>query len=167
LSGRLFEAQVLEKSWRELRKLQLLLQLFNGLSSNTVLAIKTGSNALTVLSLFFAVRYFHERFLLSLFYSAVALNVSVFFIGLYDGTFSIPLNMKGLKGRVKMAARLSASALQDPEEVRRMRVIQKGIRSIPPLGIKVGVFNTLQRQTTPNFVMFVLFNLGRMIVTFK
>jgi hypothetical protein len=50
---------------------------------------------------------------------------------------------------------------------REVSIIVREVASVRAVGIRVGDFRQLERQSTPNFILFVVFNTGRMLVTFK
>ena len=44
---------------------------------------------------------------------------------------------------------------------------EKLIRSIPPIGIKVGSFHSFERMSTPNFLAFALKNITRILIGYR
>ena len=46
------------------------------------------------------------------------------------------------------------------------RILEKQVKSIPPVGIKVGEFHMLERASTPVFLHYVLTNIVNMLVAF-
>jgi hypothetical protein len=104
----------------------------------------------------------------------VASDVTFIYIGLYNSTFSIPQNFFKTRKRVLIGSKLlalrraEAEARAGAEGVEReASIIARQMVSVRPVGIKMGGFRQLERQSTPNFVMFVLFNTGRLLVTLK
>ena len=87
---------------------------------------------------------------------------SAFFYSIvYHKAFAIPMITRKLK--LKMA-HLAKTKIAD--EVDR-RAMCAQIRSIPPVGIKVGSFHTFERMSTPNFLGFGLKNIVRILIAFR
>ena len=78
---------------------------------------------------------------------------------LYEKAFKIPV----LCTELKALLRVRASRIGNKAE-RNIRMRQ--VRSIPPMGIKVGELHTLERTATPVFVHYVLTNIVNMLVAY-
>jgi hypothetical protein len=158
---------VLADSCRKLKKLQLLIQLFNQLNAYTVLFLKVGCNVIAILSAFCAVRFSHQP-PLATFCLILVLDALVVFGGFYNSTFAIPQNFERTKKRLLIGSKVLSLRGRGAVEVEMATaIIVWEVASVRPLGIKVGDFRQLERQSTPNFIMFVLFNVGRLLVFSK
>jgi hypothetical protein len=153
---------------RKLRKLQHLIQLFNLSNAFIVLFIKVAADSLAIISVFLAIRISFPHPLVTIFCLAFAADAILVFIGLYNSTFAIPQDFKRTKKRIRLACKLLALRRRGAvDEETGASIIVREVASVRAVGIKVGDFRHLERQSTPNFLMFVLFNTGRLLVTLK
>ena len=107
-----------------------------------------------------AVAHFSDYPIFGVMYYVVFCEAFFFYAVLYQKGFKVP----GLIIKAKIACRLRARSLNNKAERDGMR---KKLRSIPPVGVKVGEFHTLERTSTPVFLHYVLVNIVNMLVTFK
>jgi hypothetical protein len=144
------------------------MQLFNQKNADIVLFMKIACNTTAISSAFFAIRHFPSHRILAILCLLLVLDALVIFIGLYNSTFSIPQDFKKTKKQLIIGARRLLVRRQRELDIEKAALmIVREVASVRPLGVKVGDFRQLERQSTPNFVMFVLFNTGRVLVTFK
>lgn len=149
------------KSYRDLRELQLLITMFNCNQSEMIYLLKIFlvSNA-TVMG-FFGIRYFHSNPFLGLFGLAIALINIALFLALYDNAFAIPINVLN----VKMKAIVNWQLFNGSTET-KSNGLRRALESVPVLGIRVGGFCFLERESTPIFMDYVTNRIGGLLVTF-
>ena len=110
---------------------------------------------------FFGTRYFHANPYLGLFNLAIAVYGTVAFLALYDHAFAIPRKALELKRRTSMQLQLFFT-----KRGRRVRGLRFTLESVPELGIKLGGFNFLERESTPIFLEYVTNRVAGLLMTF-
>ena len=84
-------------------------------------------------------------------------SVSTYAI-IYGKAFKVP----DLFEKAKVAVRLRSRHM----DMATRKLLDRQVRSVPPVGIKVGGFNMLERTSTPVFLEFVLGNVISMLVAY-
>ena len=103
----------------------------------------------------------HSNAIFGCMYLLIGMNAAFFYSIIYHKAFAIPMTTRKLKGKLMNIAKVKIT-----DEVER-RAICAQIRSIPPVGIKVGMFHTFERMSTPNFLGFGLKNIVRILIAFR
>ena len=119
--------------------------------------------AAAVVMSFFGVQYFHTHWFVGLFNMAVALYACVVFLALYDHAFAIPVNAAD----VRMMAQLTLLSQNGGWQKQKIAVLKRELRSFPMMGIRVGHFYHLERESTPKFLDFAATQTFNMLVTFR
>ena len=148
-------------SFRQLRQLQISIQLFNKMNAYSIWILKQACILGFILCAFTFIRFYHEGLLLRAFSLTTALDSVFIYIFIYDKAFSIQSRL--VKTKKEMIRVCSQKIKTQAEGIE----LTKRIISIPNCGIRVGSFHYFERMSSPNFVLFVVFNLGRMLITFR
>ena len=148
-------------SFLQLRQLQFSVQLFNQMNACTIWILKLLCVLGFVLCAFTFIRFYDEGLLLRGFCLTTALDAVFVYIFIYDKAFSIQSRLA--KTKMEMIRVCSQNIKTQVEGME----LKKRIISIPNCGIRVGSFHYFERMSSPNFVLFVVFNLGRMLITFR
>ncbi|CAG7729389.1 unnamed protein product [Allacma fusca] len=144
---------------RKLRHLQILIQFFNQANSYMIFTSKLNCLAAPVITGYVAVRYFSNNPMTGIFCIVLAVDSLACFGLIYEKAFMIPANMVRLKEQVSVA-------IFDRRDIRSSVEQLKTLRSIPPLGIRVGSFHTMERLSTLLFIEFVTSKLASALVVF-
>ncbi|CAG7817647.1 unnamed protein product [Allacma fusca] len=141
------------------RTMQLNINLFNDLNAHIIFAVKIYWLAVAIENYYFGIKFFSKKPM----HAAGLLWLGIFhtflFSTMYDKAFSVPQKMRHFKQEIQVVAmKLSDKAKRD--EVRRF------IRSIPLVGVKVGSFHKLERESTPNYVDYIAEKVSGLLITF-
>ena len=152
---------LMTSSFRQLLKLQFSIQLFNQMNASTIWILKQTCISAFILFGFAFIRFSNEGFLLRGFCLTTALDSVFIYIFIYDKAFSIQSQLAKTKKEM-----IRACSQKIETQVEGME-LAKRIISIRNSGIRVGSFHYFERMSSPNFVLFVVFNVGRMLMTFR
>ena len=145
----------------QLRQLQFSIQLFNQMNAYTIWLLKVLCVLGFILFGFTFIRFYNEGLLLRGYCLTTALDCVLVYVFFYDKAFSIQSRLaKTKKEMIRVCCQKIKTQVLGIE-------LTKRIISIPNCGIRVGSFHYFERMSSPNFVLFVVFNLGRMLITFR
>lgn len=102
-----------------------------------------------------AVAHFHEYPIFGVMYYVMLLDATICYIVLNEKAFKVPILFK----EASTYAQLHMGA-------NRRVIFGKQMLSIPPTGIKVGNFHTLERASILIFIDFVIVNVVNMLVAY-
>ena len=106
-----------------------------------------------------AIAHFNDHPIFGVMYYIVFLDLVLIYCIIYAKAFKVPLLVRKATTRLDILAdRLDNKALRN--------TLRRQLRSIPPLGIQVGSFHTLERTSTPVFLDYVLTNIVNMLVAY-
>ena len=144
-----------------MRSLQLLIQLLNQGYHNISYAYKVFDAFWFIVMTSFGIIRFSSSPILGCTYLFMGVDAAIFYCVIFHKAFAIPMATRKLKGKLMFLAKLKIS------NVGERRAICSQIGSIPPIGIKVGMFHTFERMSTPNFLGFGLKNIVRILIAFN
>ena len=147
---------------KALRTLQLELALFNQVIASVIFVLKTAGLGIVITCGFGSIQLVHtEDWIVGIFNFFVALDSAVDFNLMYNRGYAIPRYFSNLKRSLVFRVRRM--------DVRRgqLGIMEKQLRSIRPMAVKVGSFHTLQRVSTLLFVDFAVKNIARFVMTFN
>ena len=137
-----------EKVYLDLRRLQLEISFFNYSNATVVFLWKALNFIVPSFAIYFAITWIEVHPIMAGSNLFIGIYAVLMFIITYDHAFSIPLGIENLKTHVRVALSSSGSKAFQSFYTRRLN-------SVPNLGIKVGAFHTLERTTTPMFILFI------------
>ena len=137
-----------EEAYFDLRKLQLEITFFNYSHATVVFLWKALNFIVPSFAIYFAITWIEVHPIMAGSNLFIGIYAVLMFIITYDHAFSIPLGIENLKSHVDFALKMSRSKASQ-------NFYSKRFKSVPNLGIKVGGFHTLERTTTPMFVLFI------------
>jgi hypothetical protein len=113
-----------------------------------------------VLCGFVAIRYFHVDPVTGMLCIVLIINAVACYALIYEKSFMIPANMQKLKEQIIVSLNSRRNTSFSLE-------VRKILRSIPPMGIRVGDFNTMERSSTIMYIDFVTEKLVSILVVTK
>ena len=146
--------------YRALRSTQLYATLLNVLHADLIFTWKLLCLFLSIVSGFAALAYFSVHPVFGVQYYAVFFDTSFIYMVIYGKAFEVPQRIS----KTRNAIRLAANRLKNRAE---WKMIERQVRSIPEVGVKVGEFHVLEKTSTPVFLDFVVNNVVNLLVTFK
>ena len=148
-----------------LRRLQMYVLLVNIANCYVLFVFKVAAISLAVINGYAAIAHFQHHPMLHR-----LMNYVVFFDGfacyclIYQKGFQVPQKFEEVMSKLFLC--LQRSRCQQFSGMER-KIIERQLRSIPKFGIKVGEFHMLERQSTPNFLDFVLKNVVNLLVIYR
>ena len=150
----------MNRQHKELLRLQLFITLVNDLNRDLIFVWKQLSLGVCIITGYAAISQFEKHAIFGVMYCILFLDVTLFYTVIYDRAFKVP----ELFVVAKSSLSLMANKLGNPVQ---RKVTMRKIKSIPPVGIKVGEFHMLERTSTPIFLNYVLTNVVNMLVAFQ
>jgi len=142
-----------------LRLVRLGMVLFNKTYSNLIFAQKLYLITVSTICWYGSVLLFSENPIQFCIFMYWAVTVSPFFVILYDKGFKIPELMSAWKSQILIASK--RTRFHDTR-----KLLERQIGAVPDSGIKVGGFHMLERESSPNFLDFVVNKVVDLLVTF-
>ena len=143
----------------------LYLHLFNHVYSFIVFTWKQMALFFGIFTAFFAIRYNIKFPLTSALAAYVHVGIMVVYSLMYEKAFKIPENWRKVKSQLRISANLST--IKQYPVGGKSGQFQKQIQRIPEIGVKVGHFHVLERESTPRFIMFVISSVSSLLITFR
>ena len=148
------------KDLTHLRSLQLYLQLFNVANCYMIFLLKLVCLVLSIFNGYAVIAHRSQHpVLFGIVYSVLTFDPLILYTVVYDKAFKTP-------SQFAQAVRRMLLGLPDGTSIVTNKFIQRRLKSVPKLGIKVGEFHTLERTSTPDFVGFVAVNIVNMLVAY-
>ena len=158
----------MERIWhtyRTLRCLQLYVRILNVVNRNIIFTWKLVCIGVSIMCGYAGIAHFKDHPIFGLMYYVIFLDASLVYIVIYEKAFKVP-------ALFKQAVNAELTKL-GPGNGRAMsrtvnsKALMKQFRSIPSMAIKVGRFHSLERNSTPAFLDFVLRNIVGMLMAFN
>ena len=145
---------------KQMRAFQVTITIFNQSQSQVIFLSKMFLITAAIVMSFFGIQYFRGNWLVGLFDIAVALYAEVSFLALYDHAFAIHL-------KAYYVCKVAPLKLKNEpgKQCQRLSVLKRELRSFPFMGIQVGKFYYLERDSTPKFFDFVAIMTFNMLIT--
>ena len=150
----------IRRHYMALRCIQLYTRLLNVLNADIIFTWKLLCLGLSAVCGFAAVAYFSVHPVFGLMYYAMFFDTSFIYTVIYGKAFKVPERIS----KTRNAIRLAANGLKNRAE---WKMIERQVRSIPSVRVKVGEFHILERTSTPIFLDFVFKSVVNLLVTFK
>ena len=138
--------------------MQLLVVFYNDGFAHIHFAWKILALSCTIIQISSGITHFHDNLQLAVSYVVFGLDSTIFYCIVFHKAFSVPVIMNKLKKEMLSLVKLR---VRDEKE---KRILCRGIRSVPSIGIKVGEFHNFERMSTPNFLGFAVKNITRMLI---
>ena len=145
------------EGYRLARKVHLAITIFNKSTAGVVCYHKMLCLSGGIAGLYLCLRLILVQPVHSMLFFAFAFDGTVFFTVMWGNAFLIPVLMKELKDQILMAA---GGAVHHRQYLRRV------LRSIPCVGVSVGGFRNMGRDSTLIFVDFLIRNVVSLLLTF-
>ena len=142
----------------QIRVIQIVVNLFNLGHRNVIYALKLACIGLASVNGYAAIAWGTDNVIFTMLASVIANNVIFFYGFVYEKAFAIPDGVKNVKRKLRVQ-------VQACRNVRTRKYLCRRIDSVPSLGLKVGEFHVLERESTPIFVDYVVKNIVNLLVT--
>ena len=156
-SPKILHPSVLDDAYESARELQHYLQLFNTVYKTSNFVHKLFYMSAAVICVSFGI--FVESTSLRIMYFSLGIGMSSFFVLIYDQAFTIPEDVAGLKREMLLGNILVPNPKTREENKRK-------IKSIPCIGIKIGSFRVMERDSTPEFIDFSIGKIVDLLLAF-
>ena len=138
--------------------------IFNLSTPGVIFAHKMCSLCGGIVGLYFLLRLMLFQSVLSMFFWALAFDSVVFYTAMWDNASLIPAMVKELKDQIDMATAAGGALRNRNRNYRYWRSVS---RSIPCIGVNVGGFRSIERNSTFILVDFVVSNVVSLLMAFK
>ena len=164
------EIWILRQILKEMKQLEVFIELFNRCFPPCICAWKLICLS-SIFLYFFSIRHGQDFPFLAVFTGYIAVVMTMIYGILYEKAFSIPEKMERLKSEFLSAVDKTTSKHSQcdltPKLLENLRAeMEREIEAIRDVGIKVASFHTLERESTPLFVDFVVNQVVSLLVTF-
>ncbi|CAG7726081.1 unnamed protein product, partial [Allacma fusca] len=142
-------ARRLQEETQNCRCLVLRIQLFNYIFANTLYLVKLVFITVTIISISFSIRAIHasESILPPIVYLVIGIELVLFYVVIMETAFSVPELVRRYKFKIVHVSRVL--------HVNDSSGLTRSASSLYVQGFKMAMFTTLERASTPNFVIFV------------
>ena len=139
-----------------------MVNLFNIGHGNVIYCVKLLCITVAIVNGYGAIAHGRGNLVYLLLSSCCACNVTVMYAFVYQKAFAIPDGVECVKRRV-------AAEVHLVRDLREKKILRRRKKSFPStsVGLKVGDFHMLERESTPIFVDFMLKNVMNLLVTLK
>ena len=149
-----------EMEWiiRRIRAIQLLVNMFNFGHRNVIYCIKLLCITLAIVNGYGAIANGGSNVVYLLLASSTSCDMIFLYAFVYEKAFAIPDGFE----RVKHALVAESRGLRWAQS---KKILLRQVRSIPSVGLRVGDFHVLERESTPVLVDYVLKNIVNLLVS--
>ncbi|CAG7732386.1 unnamed protein product [Allacma fusca] len=146
--------------FKNFRTTQLLISTFNIGYAPAVYLFKMMSLTFSVLCGYSGIRYF-SKIGIAIYLLAISVYMMFYYVATFGRAFYIPERMESFKIELLRTAQLS----QAKRSV--VKHLEKQVASVPNVGIKVGTFHTMERESTPIFIDFVIKTIASLLIMYR
>ena len=150
----------LRHALKSLRRLQLYVTFLNLVNRNVIFTFKLFCIGTCIVSGYAAIAHFEKYPIFGVVFYVIFFDALQIYVVLYEKGFKVPALFEKAKDELMLR---SSEKLGKAER----NMLQMQLRSIPSMGIKVGEFHMLERNSTPVFLHYVLTNIVNMLVAYK
>lgn len=150
----------LRKATKALRSLQLYIRLLNTLNRHLIFTVKIFSISTCVISGYAAIAHFTDYPIFGVMYYVITVEGMLIYPLVYAKGVKIP----GIFQKVRSLLRVVGRGLADHGYCKEL---ERQLASVPPVvGIQVGGFHVLERNSIPVFLHYIVTNIVNMIVAY-
>ncbi|CAG7730496.1 unnamed protein product, partial [Allacma fusca] len=146
--------------FKNFRQTQLLVLIFNIGYAPVVHLFKMLSITQAVLFGYFGIRYFSKLVAFAAFFLVALLFMMIYYVATFGRAFFVTDRMQTFKIELVRNAELRQIGCT------QVRHLQKLVASVSNVGIKVGEFHTMERESTPIFIDFVVKTIATLLITY-
>ena len=153
-------SETVQDGYRFARKIQLAMTVFNVSTAGVIFSQKLVCLSGGIVGFYFLLRLILLQPVQSILFFALAFDGIVFYNVMWGNASLIPVMMKELKDQVDV---VMAKGMTDNDRQYWKRVA----KSIPCIGVSVGGFRSVEWDSTPIFMDFVVRNVVSLLMAFK
>ena len=135
-------------AYKKCRQLQLFLSFFNKINATFLYSLKLVALFIAVSHGYFAIKYFDRNAFLGMYNLYLCVNAQVAYGLTFKRAFGIPEGVKDCRKEILERCEGGKSG--------RTVYVAKAVASIPAIGVKVGSFHEVERNSTLMFINFVV-----------
>ena len=150
---------LIQHSYNSFRSLQLFILLFNTVNRHVIFTGKLLCICVGITSGYAAIAHFKDHLIVGVMYCVLFTNVFLSYSLIYGKGFKVSDTFQRAKNLLRLNATKNGRSFE-------RKILEKQLKSIPAVGIKVGEFHMLERTSTPVFLHYVLTNIVNMLVAF-
>ena len=154
------DASDMKRALRGMRRLQMLILVYNGGYRHVHFIIKFIALFYFIAGSAFGIIIINSNPTISFLYLFFGGEMALIYSILFQKAFAIPVLTKKVKNKLANAVKGSTDTGSRP-------YLAAWVRSIPTIGIKVGNFHLFERMSTPNFLSFGIKNITRIVIAYR
>ena len=144
-------------AYESLRRLQVFVTYLNLVHRNIIFTWKLFCIGTCIVTGYAAIAHFADYPIFGIMYYIFFFEVLLIYTLLYEKGFKLAALFEKAKGILVLQSRKVVGGDD-------WKLLKRQVRSIPEVGIKVGEFHMLERNSTPAFLYYVLANIVNMLV---
>ena len=147
------------KLYKKLRCLQLYVNMVNVINSYIIFTFKLICIGMCIVCGYAAIAHLKEHPIFGIMFYFLFFDHVLTYASLYEKAFRIPVLFQEARRLLRLRSR-------DERVPARRKILKMQLESIPTVGIKVGTFHMMERESTPVFLNYVLTNVVNMLVAY-
>ena len=151
---------MLQQAFERLRELELHLKFFNLVFADILWHLKLVCLSASILCGFSSIRLIHSNPVLGFLYIVIGFAAIIVYIGMFQFAYKVEEKLEELK-------RMMEIKLESLVKLENRKYWGKVLKSIPRMGIKVGVFSRVEREAVPIYIDFCVGQIVDLLLTFK
>ena len=149
----------IQRAYKSICSLQIFILLFNKVNRHIIFAEKLLCIGCSITGGYAAIAHFKIHPIFGVMYYVIFIDASLIYALVYEKGFQVSDTFQKAKTLLRFHATRNG-------RVGERKILEKQFMSIPPVGIKVGEFHSLERTSTPVFLHYVLMNVVNMLMAF-
>ena len=143
-----------------MRRLQLFVTILNLVNRYLIFTCKLHCIGLAIVTGYAAIAHFTEYPVFGVMYYVIFFDLLLMYALVYEKAFKVAELFEKAKSTLILQSRRSVGGVD-------WNVLRRQVRSVPPVGIKVGDFHMMERNSTPVYLHYILTNVVNMLVVFR
>ena len=145
------------KAYKALRCLQIYIRMLHNVNENLVFSYELLSIGACIFSGFASLAHFAKHPVYGMMYFVIFSEMILISSMIYGKGFKIPVLFQNAQASIRLHLNYLGKKVQ-------RKLLPRKVMSIPPVGIKVGDLQSLERTSTSVFLQYVLSNIVSMLV---
>ena len=144
--------------YKSLRLIQMYVNMTNLINCYLIFSMKLANMGNSIGTGYAAIAHFGAYPVLGVMCYLIFLNSAFVYILCYDKAFKVPVLFQRVTQRAMLVTHVGNAEAS--------KIFKRQMRSFPRVGIKVGEFNMMERESTMNYIDFVLNNIVSLLVAY-
>ena len=147
----------LRMAYKKCRHLQLFLSFYNKINATFLYCVKLVALFIAISHGYFTIKYFDRNAFLGMYNLYLCLNAQMAYGLMFKTAFGIPNGVKGCRKEVLERCKGGKNG--------RGVYVAKALESVPAIGVEVGSFHEVERNSTLIFINFVVTQMVGLLIS--